>query len=92
MRQIFCILFLALSVVIGDAATRKALQIDVSGVPVDGNTLVINGVTRTWKTSVTTPATQIAIAGSAALSKEKLFSHIASNPYLRPAYFAERGR
>ena len=84
MRQIFCILFLALSVVIGDAATRKALQIDVSGVPVDGNTLVINGVTRTWKTSVTTPATQIAIAGSAALSKEKLFSHIASNPFSGP--------
>jgi|TARA_Y100000310_G_scaffold127156_1_gene126184 hypothetical protein len=84
MRHILCILFLALSVVIGDAATRKALQIDVSGVPVDGNTLVINGVTRTWKTSVVTPATQIAIAGSAALSKEKLFSHIASNPFAGP--------
>jgi len=84
MRQICCILFLLLSVVIGDAATRKVLQIDVSGVPVDGNTLVINGVTRTWKTSVTTPATQIAIAGSAALSKDKLFLHIASNPYSGP--------
>jgi hypothetical protein len=84
MRQICCILFLLLSVVIGDAATRKVLQIDVSGVPVDGNTLVINGATRTWKTSVTTPATQIAIAATAALSKDKLFLHIASNPYSGP--------
>jgi hypothetical protein len=84
MRQIFCILFLALSVIIGDAATRKVLQIDVSGVPVDGNTLVINGATRTWKTSVTTPATQIAIAATAALSKDKLFLHIAANPYSGP--------
>ena len=84
MRQICCILFLLLSVVIGDAATRKVLQIDVSGVPVDGNTLVINGATRTWKTSVVTPATQIAIAATAALSKDKLFLHIASNPYSGP--------
>jgi hypothetical protein len=84
MRQVFCILFLALSVVIGDAATRKVLQIDVSGVPVDGNTLVINGATRTWKTSVVTPATQIAIAATAALSKDKLFLHIAANPYSGP--------
>ena len=84
MRQFFCILAFVLTVCIGEAATRKVLQIDVSGVPVDGNTLVINGATRTWKTSVVTPATQIAIAATAALSKDKLFLHIASNPYSGP--------
>jgi hypothetical protein len=84
MRQIFCILFLVLSVVIGEAATRKALQIDVSGVPSDGNTLVINGATRTWKTSVTNSAIEIEIAATAALSKTKLFLQIAANPYSGP--------
>ena len=68
----------------GEAATRKALQIDVSTNPSNNDTLVINGVTRTWKTSVTNPATEIAIAGSAALSKTKLFLQIAANPYTGP--------
>lgn len=84
MRQILCILFLALSVIIGEAATRKVLQIDVSTNPSNNDTLVINGATRTWKTSVTTPATEIAIAATAALSKTKLFLQIAANPYSGP--------
>ena len=84
MKQVFCILFLVLSVIIGDAATRKVLQIDVSTNPSNNDTLVINGVTRTWKTSVTTPATEIAIAATAALSKTKLFLQIAANPYTGP--------
>jgi hypothetical protein len=75
---------LVLSVVIGEAATRKVLQIDVSTNPSNNDTLVINGATRTWKTSVTTPATQIAIAATAALSKTKLFLQIAANPYSGP--------
>jgi len=84
MRNFFCILAIALTVCIGEAATRKALQIDVSTNPSDGDTLVINGVTRTWKTSVATASTQIEIAATAALSKEKLFLQIAANPYTGP--------
>ena len=84
MRNFFCILIFVLTVCIGEAATRKVLQIDVSTNPSNNDTLVINGVTRTWKTSVTNPATEIAIAGSAALSKTKLFLQIAANPYTGP--------
>ena len=84
MRNFFCILAFVLTVCIGEAATRKALQIDVSTNPTNNDTLVINGVTRTWKTSVTNPATEIAIAATAALSKTKLFLQVASNPYTGP--------
>jgi hypothetical protein len=84
MRNFFCILAFVLTVCIGEAATRKALQIDVSTNPSNNDTLVINGVTRTWKTSVTNPATEIAIAATAALSKTKLFLQIAANPYTGP--------
>ena len=84
MRQIFFILFLVLTVCIGEAATRKALQIDVSTNPTNNDTLVINGVTRTWKTSVTNSATEIEIAATAALSKTKLFLQIAANTYSGP--------
>jgi hypothetical protein len=84
MKQFFCILAFVLTVCIGEAATRKALQVDVSTNPTNNDTLVINGVTRTWKTSVTNPATEIAIAATAALSKTKLFLQIAANPYTGP--------
>jgi len=84
MRIFLFILAFVLTVCIGEAATRKVLQIDVSTNPSNNDTLVINGVTRTWKTSVTNPATEIAIAGSAALSKTKLFLQIAANPYTGP--------
>ena len=80
MKQFFCILAFVLTVCIGEAATRKALQIDVSTNPTNNDTLVINGVTRTWKTSVSNSATEIAIAATAALSKTKLFLQIAANP------------
>ncbi len=68
----------------GEAATRKALQIDVSTNPSNNDTLVINGSTRTWKTSVATASTQIEIAATAALSKENLFQHVAANPFSGP--------
>ena len=84
MRVIFSILFLLMSVVLGDAAARKVLQIDVSTNPSNNNTLVVNGATRTWKTSVSNPATEIAIGGSAAVSKANLFAQIAANPYAGP--------
>ena len=84
MRNFFFILAFVLTICIGEAATRKVLQIDVSTNPSNNDTLVINGVTRTWKTSVTNPATEIAIAASAALSKTKLFLQIAANPYTGP--------
>ena len=84
MRAIFSILFLLMSVVLGDAAARKVLQIDISSNPSNNDTLVINGATRTWKTSVTNPATEIGIGASAAASKTKLFLQIAANPYTGP--------
>ena len=84
MKQFFCILAFVLTVCIGEAATRKALQIDVSTNPTNNDTLVINGVTRTWKTSVSNSATEIEIAATAALSKTKLFLQIAANPYTGP--------
>jgi|10_taG_2_1085330.scaffolds.fasta_scaffold03711_6 hypothetical protein len=84
MKHFFCILAFVLTLCMGEAASRKVLQIDVSTNPSDGDTLVINGSTRTWKTSVVTASTQIEIAATAALSKEKLFQHVAANPFSGP--------
>ncbi len=80
-KHALCLLAFALTICIGEAATRKVLQIDVSTNPSNNDTLVINGATRTWKTSVTNSATEIEIAATAALSKTKLFLQIAANPY-----------
>ncbi len=83
MKFIFIFVFLLLSLTV-DAATRKVLQIDISANPSNNNTLIINGVTRTWKSSVANPASEIAIGASAAISKANLFSQIAGNPYTGP--------
>lgn len=56
--------------------------------PVDGDTFTINGSTRTWRTSVTTPSTEVLIAPivttlGAALKETgtNLWNHATANPF-----------
>lgn len=49
-------------------------------IPTDGNSLTINGDTRTWRNSVSTPATEILIAGSLGACATNLWNHLAAFP------------
>lgn len=58
--------------------------VTVTNTPVNNNTIVFNGVTRTWKTSVTTPATEIATGADIGAVKTNLYNHVTSYPIAGP--------
>lgn len=58
--------------------------ITLTNTPADGDTIVVNGVTRTWKTTVATPATQIQVTNSVGWAATNLYQQIAANPYSGP--------
>jgi hypothetical protein len=58
------------------------VTIQVTDLPVDTDTLTVNGSTRTWKTTVTAPNSQIATAVSMNISATNLYLQIAGNPFL----------
>lgn len=79
------VLFVAFcSIVPLRAATIINLKIALTNNPVDGNTLTVNGVTRTFKNTVTTPATQIAIGGSISATAANLYGQIGQYSYAGP--------
>lgn len=59
------------------AASIITATITVTNAPADGDTLVVNADTRTWKTSVATPSTQILIGASIGANATNLFSQLA---------------
>ena len=63
------------------ALDRITATIVVTNTPADGNTLVINGNTRTWKTTVATVSTQIGITNTIGAHATNLFNHVAAYPH-----------
>lgn len=54
--------------------------ITVTNIPSDGDTIVLDGSTRTFKTTVVTPSIQIQIGASSNATATNLFLHLAANP------------
>lgn len=63
------------------AATEGRAKFVITNTPSDGNTLTYRGVTKTWKTTVTSSSTQILIGGTAAISANNLAAHLTSYPF-----------
>ncbi len=78
--RIWFLLFLTLAMP-GFAADRITALVTVTGATADGNTITVNGNVRTWKTTVTVPATQIVLGASANAAKTNLYSQIGLNPF-----------
>lgn len=57
------------------ATDTISLKITITGTPANNDTLVINGSTRTWKTSVTDATTQLAIGGAIGANTTNLYNH-----------------
>ncbi len=85
MAKLFRFVFLALCLFVSVAKTPAASfitsVITITNNPNDGDTLTVNAVTRTWKTSVATPATQILIGANTNVSATNLYQQIAANPF-----------
>ncbi len=78
---LFCSLTLFLCISAGAATTQETVDITVTSQPADGDTLDVNGDTRTWRSTVSTPSTEIEIGGSIAESGDNLYQHVAANPF-----------
>jgi len=81
MKYLLTILLLCVSV---SAADRITLTITVTNAPADANTLTVGADVRTWKNTVATPSTQIAVGVSAGASATNLWNQIISYPYSGP--------
>src|SRR5687767_8144433 len=66
------------------ASQLVTLTITQTSTPADGNTLVINGDTRTWKTTVANPLTQVLITSNVNTNNTNLYSHIAISGFTGP--------
>lgn len=67
--------------VAAQAGSVVTSTITITNHPADGDTLVVNGSTRTWKTSVATPSSQITIGGSIGANATNLFNQAAGTPF-----------
>ena len=88
MRKLICILVL-LFAASSFAADRVTLTVTITNTPSDGNTLVVNSSTRTWKTSPT--AAQILIGASIGANATNLYNHSAANSYVGPLILQRNG-
>lgn len=66
------------------AGTVTTATITITNVPSAGNTLTIGANVRTWRASVTTPATEVLIGASIGASATNLYNQIAANQYVPP--------
>jgi len=71
------LLFLSLS---ANAAIRITASLSITNGTTNGQTIVINGSTRTWTNSVFVPLTQVLTNSTAAGAKTNLYSHFGSSP------------
>lgn len=78
-RFVFLILALCLP---AEASQIITATITVTNAPaVDADTVVVNGDTRTWRSSVTVPASEISISSSIGGSATNLFNQVAAFPF-----------
>lgn len=84
MMKRFCFLFaLKFLLISAFAATATIPYVDVtfSALPVDGNTVTINGNARTFKTTVSSPSSQVLIGATAADTAQNYFTQVRLYPY-----------
>ena len=60
------------------AADLVKVSVTITNTPIATETLIVNGSTRTWVSSVTTPATEVLIGADEIDSNDNLFEHIAA--------------
>lgn len=65
------------------ASDRITATLTITNTPADALTLVVNSDTRTWKTTVATPASEIAVTNSIASSATNLWLHLVYYPLSR---------
>lgn len=74
----FLLLFTLLVSLSAQASNLITATITVTNAPSDGDTLVVNGSTRTWKTVVGTAATQVLIDAAIGGNATNLYNQVAS--------------
>lgn len=82
MKNLLC-LWILTAVTAFAANNKYFVTVNYTGVPADGNTLVLDGVTSTFKTVVVTPSTQIQIGATAADTAANTITHFAQFPLLK---------
>lgn len=89
MKRFFLFWLLAFQCIVGQAASYViTATVTITNTPANNDTLVVNAVTRTWKTSVTTPATQIAIGTGIGGNATNLYNHVAAYGFTGPLILA----
>jgi hypothetical protein len=79
MKKLFALLILNLCTAF--AANQYVAGIVFTNQPTDGNSLTVNGSTVTFKTSVTSPSTQVAIGATVSDTANNFVSHTVNFPY-----------
>jgi hypothetical protein len=79
MKKLFALLILNLCTAF--AANQYVAGIVFTNQPVDGNSLTVNGSTVTFKSSVTSPSTQVAIGATLSDTANNFVSHTVNFPY-----------
>jgi hypothetical protein len=75
MKHLFALFLFAFTAC---AADRVTATITITNAPSDADTITINAAARTWKATVTAPATEVLIGASAGASATNLFRQLAS--------------
>lgn len=79
MKRILSIFSLLLFCLAASAASQRVtITLTVTNVPAAGNTVTLNGGARTWRSSVTTPSTEIGIGADIGASATNLFRQLSS--------------
>lgn len=78
--RIFLTVFLLVWFSFSAFADRITATITITNTPADTATIVVNGTTRTWKTTVATASTQIAVTNSIQASTTNLYRHLLLYP------------
>lgn len=77
----FFLLLVAICAPVASATDRITTTITFTNNPADGNTFTFNGAARTFKNTVATPATQIAIGASFAGTATNFYLQVSAYPY-----------
>ena len=91
LRNLPAILLLALCSLLcqAQAGNQYVVVVNLTGNPADGNTLVVDGTTATFKTTVTSPSTQIVIGASATETAANIVAHFQAYPLTKVYPFGD---
>lgn len=65
------------------AADRVTATVTLTNTAVDADTFIVNGIMRTWKDSVSTPATEVATGADEFETTTNLVNHLLATPFSR---------